>query len=92
MLPITFPNGRHEAHTGRTRYFINAGSGSRFTVTMFLNTLRSQVQLLTMEYEKIKGVLASNETAGTLEALEQKLRLFEQNIFHLRECEFNSSV
>jgi hypothetical protein len=46
-----------------------------------------QVQLLATEYDKIKGVLASNETAGTLEALEQKLRLFEQNIFHLRECE-----
>ena len=47
--------------------------------------LKQQVQALTAAYEKEKQALAASESAGTLEALEQKLRHYEQNIFHLRD-------
>ena len=47
--------------------------------------LKQQVQALTAVYEKEKQALSASESAGTLEALEQKLRHYEQNIFHLRE-------
>jgi intraflagellar transport protein 74 len=47
--------------------------------------LKQQVQALNAVYEKEKQALAASESAGTLEALEQKLRHYEQNIFHLRE-------
>jgi intraflagellar transport protein 74 len=47
--------------------------------------LKSQVQQVSIEYDKIKQKLASDETAMTLEALEQKLRHHQQNIFHLRD-------
>jgi len=48
-------------------------------------SLKQQVQLLSTEYDKHKQSLATNESAGTLEALEQKLRHYEQNIYHLRD-------
>ena len=47
--------------------------------------LKMQVQLLSAEYDKHKQALATNESAGTLEALETKLRHYEQNIYHLRD-------
>jgi len=47
--------------------------------------LKQQVQALTAAYDKEKQALGASESAGTLEALEQKLRHYEQNIFHLRE-------
>eukprot|EP00296_Roombia_truncata_P003109 JP439229.1.p2 GENE.JP439229.1~~JP439229.1.p2 ORF type:complete len:121 (+),score=30.71 JP439229.1:3-365(+) len=47
--------------------------------------LRQQVQVLNQKYDKKKAQLSENETATTLEALEQKLRYFEGNIFHLDE-------
>mmetsp|Transcript_12626 Transcript_12626/g.34894 ORF Transcript_12626/g.34894 Transcript_12626/m.34894 type:complete len:590 (+) Transcript_12626:139-1908(+) len=47
--------------------------------------LKQQVQALTAAYDKEKQALTGSESAGTLEALEQKLRHYEQNIFHLRE-------
>lgn len=49
------------------------------------DTLKLQVQQLSAKYETKKAKLAENETASTLEALEQKLRHYEQNIFHLGE-------
>jgi len=33
----------------------------------------------------VKAQLAASESAGTLEALEGKLRFYEQNIFHLKD-------
>ena len=48
-------------------------------------SLKMQVQLLSSEYDKHKQALATNESAGTLEALETKLRHYEQNIYHLRD-------
>ena len=47
--------------------------------------LKLQVQLLTSEFDKQKQALATSESAGTLEALEQKLKHHEQNIYHLRD-------
>jgi len=47
--------------------------------------LKQQVQLLSTDFDKCKQDLATNEFAGSLEAAEQKLRHYEQNIFHLRE-------
>uniref|UniRef100_A0A7S0HH41 Intraflagellar transport protein 74 homolog n=1 Tax=Hanusia phi TaxID=3032 RepID=A0A7S0HH41_9CRYP len=47
--------------------------------------LKQQVQLLSTEFDKAKQDLATNDFAGSLEAAEQKLRHYEQNIFHLRE-------
>lgn len=49
--------------------------------------LKQQVQLLSLDYDKVKQTLAGNESAGMLEALEQKLRMFEQTAFQLRDCE-----
>jgi len=48
-------------------------------------SLKQQVQQLSSEYDKHKQALATNESAGTLEALETKLRHYEQNIYHLRD-------
>jgi len=47
--------------------------------------LKQQVQHLSLQYDKEKKALAASESAGTLESLEQKLRHYEQNIFHLNE-------
>lgn len=47
--------------------------------------LKQQVQHISLQYDKEKKTLAASESAGTLEALEQKLRHYEQNIFHLNE-------
>jgi len=47
--------------------------------------LKTQVQHVSLEYDKVKQKLAADETAMTLEALEQKLRHHQQNIFHLRD-------
>jgi intraflagellar transport protein 74 len=47
--------------------------------------LKQQVQLQSADFDKIKQQLATNETAMSLEALEQKLRHHQQNIFHLRD-------
>jgi len=49
------------------------------------DNISGQVQLLSQRFEQKKKALAENETAKTLESLEQKLRHYEQNIFHLRE-------
>lgn len=49
------------------------------------DSVKSQVSLLSGKYERLKASLAEDETAKTLDALEQKLRHYEQNIFHLRE-------
>ncbi|CAM9299562.1 unnamed protein product [Discosporangium mesarthrocarpum] len=49
------------------------------------DAMRVQVQQLSAENESNKKILASSETGKTLEALEQKLRTYETNIFSLRE-------
>jgi len=49
------------------------------------DNVQKQVQLLSAKYEKKKNALSENETAKALEAQEQKLRNYEQNIFHLNE-------
>jgi len=49
------------------------------------DSIKQQVQLLSGKYEQQKRGLVENDTAKGLEALEQKLRHYEQNIFHLRE-------
>ncbi|OQR96489.1 Intraflagellar Transport Protein 72/74 [Thraustotheca clavata] len=49
------------------------------------DAMKSQVILLSNQYENIKHQLASNDTAKTLDSLEQKLRHHEQNIYHLKE-------
>jgi len=49
------------------------------------DSIKQQVQLLSGKYEQKKNALVENDTAKGLEALEQKLRHYEQNIFHLRE-------
>lgn len=47
--------------------------------------LKQQVQLLSADYDTVKQQLTTNETAMSLEAMEQKLRHHQQNIFHLRD-------
>jgi len=49
------------------------------------DSITGQVQLLSSRYDQKKASLAENETAKTLEDLEQKLRHYEQIIYHLRE-------
>ncbi|CAM9127584.1 unnamed protein product, partial [Choristocarpus tenellus] len=49
------------------------------------DAMRGQVQQLSMQYEANKKTLASSETAKTLEALEQKMRTYETNIFSIRD-------
>ena len=49
------------------------------------DSIKTQVQQLSSKYEQQKRGLVENDTAKGLEALEQKLRHYEQNIFHLRE-------
>jgi intraflagellar transport protein 74 len=47
--------------------------------------LKLQVQNLAAKYEARKQKLTESESASSLEALEQKLRHYEQNIFNLSE-------
>jgi intraflagellar transport protein 74 len=47
--------------------------------------IKAQVSLVSAKHDKRKSMLADNETARTIEGLEQKLRHHEQNIFHLNE-------
>ncbi|GBG27578.1 Intraflagellar transport protein 74-like [Hondaea fermentalgiana] len=47
--------------------------------------MRSQVARVKQKHDKRKNMLADNETARMIEGLEQKLRHYEQNIFHLME-------
>jgi len=47
--------------------------------------LKQQVLVLGKDFDDVKAQLAASESAGTLEALEGKLRFYEQNIFHLKD-------
>ena len=47
--------------------------------------IKAQVALVQARHDKRKSALADDETARTIEGLEQKLRHHEQNIFHLNE-------
>lgn len=47
--------------------------------------IKQQVHMLSGQYERKKQALADNDTAREMETLENKLRHYEQNIFHLRE-------
>lgn len=49
------------------------------------DAIKQQVNMVTNQYERQKSMLAENDTAKQMEALESKLRHYEQNIFHLRE-------
>lgn len=50
------------------------------------DTIRQQVRQLSAEYDRKKATLEENETARGLEALEKKLRSYEQKIFDISEC------
>lgn len=47
--------------------------------------IRQQVRQLSAAYERKKSLLADNNTAKTLQSLEQRLANYEQKIFQLRE-------
>ncbi|KAF4318181.1 hypothetical protein BBO99_00007432 [Phytophthora kernoviae] len=49
------------------------------------DAMRQQVTALSSQLENLVQATASQETAKNLDALEQKLRHHEQNIFHLKE-------
>ncbi|GLE04118.1 hypothetical protein PINS_up013029 [Pythium insidiosum] len=49
------------------------------------DAMKQQVNALSMQLENLKQETANHDTAKNLDALEQKLRHHEQNIFHLRE-------
>lgn len=49
------------------------------------DAIKQQVNALTLKLENLKHATANHDTSKTLDALEQKLRHHEQNIFHLRE-------
>lgn len=49
------------------------------------DAIKQQVNMVTNAYEQKKSSLAENDTARAMEALENKLRHYEQSIFHLRE-------
>jgi intraflagellar transport protein 74 len=49
------------------------------------DAMKQQVNALQMQLENLKQETANHDTAKSLEALEQKLRHHEQNIFHLKE-------
>ncbi|KAE9026646.1 hypothetical protein PR003_g11194 [Phytophthora rubi] len=49
------------------------------------DAMRQQVTALTTQLENLVQETAAQETAKNLDALEQKLRHHEQNIFHLKE-------
>jgi len=73
------PQLRKDAETNKDKMLARKGRLDKMR-----KSLKQQVQLLSSEYEKHKQALATNESAGTLEHLEQKLRHYEQNIFTLR--------
>jgi intraflagellar transport protein 74 len=54
--------------------------------------MRQQVQMLATEVEKRKAQLAKEPQAAALDALENKLKLQEQTVFGLRECEFGGGL
>jgi len=49
------------------------------------DAMKTQASILKKGYDRQKASLAANETAQMIEGLEQKLRHYEQNIFHLNE-------
>lgn len=49
------------------------------------SSVRQQVMLLSSKYEQLKEKLAVSETAKALDAQEQRLRHYEQNLFKLNE-------
>ncbi|KAJ0403703.1 hypothetical protein ATCC90586_007514 [Pythium insidiosum] len=49
------------------------------------DAMKQQVNALSLQLENLKQETANHDTAKNLDALEQKLRHHEQNIFHLRE-------
>lgn len=49
------------------------------------DAMKQQVNALNLQLENLKQETANHDTAKNLDALEQKLRHHEQNIFHLRE-------
>ncbi|KAG7395150.1 Intraflagellar transport protein 74 [Phytophthora boehmeriae] len=49
------------------------------------DAMRQQVTALSSQLENLVQEIASQETAKNMDALEQKLRHHEQNIFHLKE-------
>ncbi|CEG47726.1 uncharacterized protein PHALS_04870 [Plasmopara halstedii] len=49
------------------------------------DAMRQQITALSAQVENVKHEIAQQETAKNLDALEQKLRHHEQNIFHLKE-------
>jgi intraflagellar transport protein 74 len=49
------------------------------------DAIKQQVNMVSAQYEQKKRNLAENDTARDMETLENKLRHYEQNIFHLRE-------
>ena len=50
------------------------------------STVHTMAGTLTTTVHTMAGTLMVKLMAGTLEALEGKLRFYEQNIFHLKEC------
>lgn len=66
----------------RTRRFL---SDAKQQYQRRRDSVKKQVQLVHSAHDRLKSDLARNETAKTLEGLEQKLRHYEQNIFHLHE-------
>jgi len=59
-------------------------SQKKLTVEGRAAVLREQVSFLRLRYESKKQELADNETHLALEASESKIKLYEQNLFHLR--------
>lgn len=49
------------------------------------DAMKQQVNALALQLENLRQATQNHETARNLDALEQKLRHHEQNIFHLRE-------
>lgn len=49
------------------------------------DAMKQQVNALSLQLENLKQETANHDTAKNLDALEQKLRHHEQNIFHLKE-------
>ena len=62
----------------RTRRFL---SDAKQQYQRRRDSVKKQVQLVHSAHDRLKSDLARNETAKTLEGLEQKLRHYEQNIF-----------
>lgn len=52
------------------------------------DAIKQQVLGLSQAYEQKQHRLADNDTAKSLDSLEQKLRHYEQNIFHMKQCKY----